>query len=179
MNFDLRCGDSKVILEYLNSLPSDEAQAELRKCCGSSQWASRVAAERPFDSLKALQQTAEDIWWSLQPGDWLEAFRSHPKIGEKKAQAATTAAAQKWSEQEQSGVSSAAGESLRELARLNEEYEAKFGYIFIVCATGKSPDELLSILGERLGNDAEKELPLAAAEQAKITALRLEKLLST
>ncbi len=106
-------------------------------------------------------------------------FRSHPKIGEKKAEAQTTATAQKWSEQEQSGITDAATtETRRELAELNHQYEDKFGFIFIVCATGKSSEELLSLLRERVSNDAEKELRIAAAEQAKITGLRLGKLLN-
>jgi OHCU decarboxylase len=167
-------------LERLNYLSSGEAQTELLKCCGSSKWANRIAAQRPFETLDELMQNAERVWWSLEPQDWLEAFRSHPKIGEKKAQAQTTATAQKWSEQEQSGITDAATttETKRELAELNHQYEDKFGYIFIVCATGKSSEELLSLLRERVSNDTEKELRIAAAEQAKITGLRLGKLLN-
>jgi len=166
-------------LERLNYLSSGEAQTEFLKCCGSSKWANRIAAQRPFETLHDLMQTAERVWWSLEQQDWLEAFRSHPKIGEKKAEAQTTATAQKWSEQEQSGITDpATRETRRELAELNHQYEDKFGFIFIVCATGKSSEELLSLLRERVSNDAEKELRIAAAEQAKITGLRLGKLLN-
>jgi len=171
-------GNGELTLGRLNSLSLDDAQRELLKCCGSNRWAHQVTAQRPYQSLDALLAAAEKIWWSLQPADWLEAFRSHPRIGEKKAEAQTTAEAQKWSAQEQSGISSAAAESRRELAELNDQYADKFGYIFIVCATGKSSAEMLSSLRQRLGNDSEKELRLAAAEQAKITALRLGKLLN-
>lgn len=131
---------------------------------------------RPFKDLDHLNQTAERIWWSLLPEDWLEAFRAHPKIGERKAEQETTFA-QKWSEQEQSGVGSATRDTLEELAELNCKYLDRFGYIFIVCATGKKLVEILSILRDRLGNDEQQELRVAAGEQAAITRLRLEKLL--
>jgi len=119
---------------------------------------------------------SERVWWLLAPGDWLEAFHSHPKIGERKAAAPTAAEAQRWSEDEQSGVRNSAQQTIDALAQLNREYEEKFGYIFIVCATGKSSEEMLAILRERLGNGREEELRNAAAEQAKITELRLRKL---
>jgi OHCU decarboxylase len=137
-----------------------------------------MANERPFDSVAELIACAENIWLSLAPHDWLEAFRSHPKIGEKKAAEQTSAAAQKWSEQEQSGASNAGQETMQAFAELNREYEKKFGYIFIVCATGKSLEEMLSILRERLGNNPDEELRIAATEQAKITELRINKLLN-
>jgi OHCU decarboxylase len=123
-----------------------------------------------------LNESAERIWWSLSADDWLEAFRGHPKIGEKKAEKNTGAVAQKWSEQEQASVAAASSETLQSLAELNAEYFSRFGFIFIVCASGKSPEEMLSMLRTRLENDPEKELRIAAAEQAKITGLRLEKL---
>jgi OHCU decarboxylase len=137
-----------------------------------------MTQKRPFRTLNDLLLTADRIWWSLSPHDWLEAFRSHPKIGAKKAENEITQTSQKWSEQEQSGVNDTAKETMQVLSDLNRQYEKTFGYIFIVCATGKSADEMLSILRERLLNDAEKELRTAAAEQAKITRLRLEKLLN-
>jgi OHCU decarboxylase len=168
-------GDS---LPRLNSMPPDDAVKQFLKCCGSQQWALQMTGDRPFSSLASIKESAERIWWSLTPDDWLEAFRSHPKIGESKAGKHTGAVAQKWSEQEQAGVSHSSGEIIDELGQLNREYESKFGFIFIVCATGKSADEMLTLLGERLGNDSEKELHTAAAEQAKITSLRLDKLLN-
>jgi 2-oxo-4-hydroxy-4-carboxy-5-ureidoimidazoline decarboxylase len=137
-----------------------------------------MVAERPFRSLSQLIESSDRIWWSLEPADWLEAFHSHPRIGEKKPAAAVTAEAQKWSEDEQSGTREAATETIVELAKLNEEYEKKFGYIFIVCASGKSSEEMLRILRERLQHKAEEELRIAAAEQAQITQLRLRKLVA-
>ena len=126
-------------IENLNCLPNAEAENELLKCCGSRNWARRMVAERPFVSLNKLFDSADQIWWSLEPSDWLEAFHSHPKIGEKKAAAAVAVEAQKWSEDEQSGISDSAPETIDALAQLNREYEEKFGYIFIVCASGKVP----------------------------------------
>ena len=117
-------------------------------------------------------------WWSFEPADWLEAFHSHPKIGEKKAAAAIAAESQKWSEDEQSGTREATAGTRAELAELNSVYEKKFGYIFIVCASGKSSEELLANLRERLQHDEDEELRIAAAEQAKITELRLRKLVA-
>jgi 2-oxo-4-hydroxy-4-carboxy-5-ureidoimidazoline decarboxylase len=136
-----------------------------------------MVTERPYRRLDALIGTADRVWWSHEPGDWLEAFHSHPKIGEQKAAAATTAEAQQWSEDEQSGIRDSAEETINALAQLNREYEEKFDYIFIVCASGKSSAEMLRILRQRLGNNPDEELRTAAAEQAKITQLRLRKLL--
>ena len=164
-------------LPWLNALPADEAEDELLKCCGSKRWASEMVNGRPYESLDALIGNANDIWRSLQPGDWLEAFRSHPKIGEKKTASTTSTQSQKWSNQEQAGVANASRETIDELATLNHAYEQKFGFIFITCATGKNSEEMLSALRERLEHDAAVECPIAAAEQNKITELRLRKLL--
>ncbi len=164
-------------LASLNSLTANEAQGELLKCCGSELWAEQVSAARPFESLDDLITKQERIWWALEPRDWLGAFRSHPKIGEQKAAAVTSEQSKRWSEAEQSAVSSAAAQTIQALAGLNKEYETKFGYIFIVCASGKSSEEMLAILRSRLGNNPDEELRIAAAEQAKITKLRLQKLL--
>ncbi len=164
-------------LAWLNALPSSEAESELLKCCGAREWAAQLIAARPFNSVDDLIVKADQVWWSLEPRDWLEAFHSHPKIGEKKAAAATAAEAQKWSEDEQSGTRNSALETMAALAELNREYEEKFGFIFIVCASGKSSEEMLAILRQRVGNNADEELLNAAAEQAKITQLRLRKLI--
>ena len=165
-------------LERLNSLAANDAKAEFLKCCGSNNWARRMVAECPFMNLNQLLDSADRVWWSLDPRDWLEAFQSHPKIGEKKAAAATAAEAQRWSEDEQSGTRNSAAETMAALAQLNRVYEEKFGYIFIVRASGKSSEEMLAILRGRLENPAGQELQIAAAEQAKITRLRLKKLLA-
>lgn len=128
-----------------------------------------MTAARPFETVSALQARASAVWSSLGREDWLEAFSAHPKIGEQRNVSA-------WSAAEQAGMQSADSEARTRLAVLNAEYEARFGYIFIVCATGKSPAEMLSMLEGRLPNDADRELPIAAEEQRKITALRLAKL---
>src|ERR1051325_5154317 len=164
-------------LAWLNTLPFGEAAKELLQCCGSKRWAQVMVNRRPFQSLETLIKTANDVWWSLQPDDWLEAFRSHPKIGEKKAAESVSAQSREWSGQEQAGASNASPETVDSLATLNRAYEQKFGFIFIICATGKTPEEMLAALRERLNNEPLAELPIAAAEQSKITELRLKKLI--
>lgn len=170
---------SNQALNLFNALPSQEAQNELLKCCGSKRWAQQMELRRPFAAVEELIQSAEKIWWSLDSDDWLEAFRSHPKIGEKKAAQQTSAAAVAWSGREQAGVSQASDAAMKLLAELNHRYEEKFGFIYIVCATGKSSEELLEILRRRLPNDPDRELRTAAAEQAQITKLRLSKLIES
>lgn len=165
-------------INRLNELPADNARAEFLKCCGSTRWAQAMTAVRPFRAIDDLLAKADRAWWSLDKEDWLEAFRAHPKIGEQKAGAAQSEQARSWSEQEQSAVSRATAEVMSALAAGNREYENRFGFIYIVCATGKSSAELLTILQARLGNDTETELRNAAEEQRKITCLRLEKLLN-
>ena len=152
------------------------AVAEILKCCGSRTWARALTDARPFTDAGTLFQKADSIWWSLSEEDWLEAFRAHPKIGEQKAAVAQSEQARSWSTQEQSGVQDAATETKAALAAGNQEYEEHFGFIFIVCATGKTSAEMLAILNGRLQNDPVDELRLAAEEQRKITRLRLEKL---
>jgi OHCU decarboxylase len=165
-------------VDKLNELPFDEAQAELLKCCGSRRWASEMAGSRPFATLDALLAEADRVWHSLREEDWLEAFRAHPKIGEKKAATTQSAEARKWSAQEQSGVAAASTTTINELAERNREYEDRFGFIFIVCASGKSSEEMLAIINGRMHNNPDAEIRTAAAEQSKITRLRLEKLLN-
>jgi OHCU decarboxylase len=165
-------------LLWLNSLLLDEAVQELMKCCGSRRWAELVAEQRPFHTIEQLIERAHAVWWSLNEQDWLEAFRAHPRIGEKKAATTGSAQSQQWSGQEQAGVRDAAADTVDSLGRLNREYDAKFGHIFIVCATGKSSEEMLDLLRERLTNEAADELQIAAAEQSKITELRIRKLLA-
>ena len=131
----------------------------------------------PSAGLPQFFQKAEQLFAELTREDWLEAFRHHPRIGEKKAAQAQSAQARSWSEQEQSGVKVSTVETQAALIEANRAYEARFGYIFLVCATGKTSDEMLALLRNRLQNDAEKEFHIAAGEQQKITRLRLEKLL--
>jgi len=163
-------------LDWLNSLTTEDAEKELRQCCGSRRWAEQMSNDRPYQTLEALITHAARVWWTLTPDDWLEAFRSHPKIGEKQAGDKVSAQSQQWSGQEQAGVSSAPQETVDSLAELNRSYEEKFGFIFIICATGKTSEEMLAALKERLQHDSATELRLAASEQAKITELRLKKL---
>ena len=132
--------------------------------------------QRPFASVDDLLGKADGIWWSLETADWLEAFHSHPKIGERKAAEKVAAQTRAWSEAEQAGIRSAAQEAKQALVEGNREYEERFNFIFIVCATGKTADQMLAILRDRLSNDRDKELQIAADEQRKITRLRLKKL---
>lgn len=165
----------------LNALSSEEAQAELLKCCGSTNWARRMAQQRPFptggDAMRRLLDSADRVWWDLGREDWLEAFTRHPRIGEKAAAKDASAETRRWSEEEQSGTRSAREQVLAALAKANRAYEQRFGYIFIVCATGKSSEEMLALLQQRLQNDPAAELRMAAEEQRRITHLRLQKLL--
>ncbi len=179
-------------LDRLNSLSPDDAEIEFLKCCGSKNWARRMVDQRPFIDVSELLSKADDGWRSLGAQDWVEAFRSHPKIGEKKAEQAQSAEARAWSEQEQAGTRETAKATMAALAagnreyesRLaalaagNREYESRYGYIFIVCATGKTTAEMLAILHERLSNDPDNELRIAAEEQRKIMQLRLRKLIA-
>ena len=164
-------------LAWLNELSDDEAHKAFLDCCGSAEWARRMTEARPFRMIEDLYQLATKTWFALPVADHLEAFAAHPKIGSKTKAAAQTTKAGKLSKAEQSGAASASTEVLAELAEANRLYADKFGFIFIVCATGKTADEMLAICRARLGNSVETELQIAAAEQAKITELRLNKLL--
>lgn len=163
-------------IAWLNGLPQEECRAAFTKCCGSGQWVEAMLTRRPFASQQDLFRGAEEVWNGLPREQWLEAFSHHPKIGDMQSMRAKFATTEGWAKNEQSGVAGAGEETLRKLADGNRLYQEKFGYIFIVCATGKSAPEMLAILESRIGNSAERELPLAASEQAKITRLRLEKL---
>ncbi|HEV2149039.1 MAG TPA: 2-oxo-4-hydroxy-4-carboxy-5-ureidoimidazoline decarboxylase [Longimicrobiaceae bacterium] len=165
-------------MDRLNSLPPGEAERELLACCGSREWARRMAAGRPFRDAAELLERADATWWTLDEAAWREAFRSHPRIGEGKAEARQTERERAWSADEQTGMRTAAEETQRALAAGNRAYEARFGFIYIVCATGKTADEMLALLEQRLANDPATELRTAAEEQRKITRLRLEKLLA-
>ena len=157
-------------LAKLNALQPLDATGVLLRCCGSSKWASAMNAARPFEDCAALLRIAERIWWSqCTESDHLEAFAAHPKIGERGGGA--------WSAGEQAGAANAAEQTLAELADANREYAAKHGFIFIVCASGRSADAMLADLRARLRNTRTAEVRTAAEEQAKITRLRLTKLL--
>lgn len=132
-----------------------------------------MLARLPFASLTDALSAARDEWFALSPDDWLEAFQHHPKIGDRDALRRRFPATHHLSAREQAGVGGASDEVLDELARLNADYEERFGYIFIVCASGKSAEEMLAMLRQRLLNDPGSEIVIAAGEQARITELRL------
>ncbi|HEV2708554.1 MAG TPA: 2-oxo-4-hydroxy-4-carboxy-5-ureidoimidazoline decarboxylase [Pyrinomonadaceae bacterium] len=165
-------------LHRLNVQAAEEATAELLKCCASRAWARAMTNERPFLDAAELFAAADRVWWSLDEQDWLEAFSGHPKIGGRKAATEVSQESARWSEAEQKGTREAAPKTLDALADANRLYEEKFGFIYIVCATGKSAAELLDILNTRLHNERDAELRIAAEEQRRITALRLGKLLN-
>ena len=157
-------------LEQLNAADSEIARAALLRCCGSQRWADSMLVRRPFENHDALHALAASIWWTLDPPDWLEAFSVHPKIGDKKR-------AGKWSSDEQSGIDGAQAAVLARIAKANEDYERRFGWVFLVNATGRTAADILACLETRLPNDKATELRVAAGEQAQITALRLDKLM--
>ncbi len=163
-------------LEQLNAMSSESFRVALTQCCGAHRWVDEMVKCRPFESTEALFKAAEEIWFRLSPEDWLEAFTHHPKIGDINSLRAKFQNTRHLAENEQSGVQTATEETLNALANGNVLYEKKFGYIFIVCATGKSAAEMLAILESRLDNPPDVELNIAAQEQNKITRLRLEKL---
>ncbi len=165
-------------LSRANAQAPEQALADLLRCCGSSRWADAMTQGRPFASPEALLAAADREWWRLGREDWLEAFRHHPRIGDKDALRARFGATRAWAAAEQGGLSAADEATFDALAAGNREYEARFGWIFIVCATGKTADEMLARLRARLENAPDAELRIAAAEQAKITRIRLEKLLA-
>ncbi len=162
-------------LALWNELVQQEAQGEILSCCGSRRWAANLSAGRPYASDDELLQAAEEIWWSLEEEDWLEAFRAHPRIGESAAPGHATAKSAAWSSQEQADAQLADAEVKRAIAEGNRAYEHRFGFIYIVCASGKSSQQMLEILVSRLGNDRATELLEAARQQQQITGLRLRR----
>lgn len=143
-------------------------------CCGSVQWARTMAARRPFPAGSALLEAADQVWFALSNEAWREAFGHHPRIGERQLREkfASTAA---WAAQEQKGAAAASEATLKSLAEGNAEYEKRFGHVFLICATGRSAEDMLYALEKRMNNGPERELKIAAQEQAKITRLRLMK----
>jgi 2-oxo-4-hydroxy-4-carboxy-5-ureidoimidazoline decarboxylase len=166
------------VLVRWNSLLQEEAVREILPCCGSRMWAASMASERPIQDAVSLLATSDAIWRSLGEPDWLEAFRSHPRIGQSQAEKAVPAQSSAWSTQEQQRAATA-DEALRMALKWgNREYEQKFGRIFVVCATGKSAGEILEILRRRLQNDEAAELRQAVEEQRQIMYIRLKKWLA-
>jgi OHCU decarboxylase len=159
-----------------DQMPADEAADLLLACCGARRWVEGMVARRPFHLLGVLLGNADEVWSTMSPADWREAFEHHPRLGEARSAAPQGDRGQTWSSGEQAGLSDASLELRTKLAAVNEAYEARFGFICIICATGLSVADVITLTEERLGNDLADELPIAAEEQRKITRLRLLKL---
>jgi len=157
----------------LDTATDDVARAMLTRACGSSRWVDRMMARRPFGRDAKMLTAARVEWFALSEPDWLEAFSHHPQIGDRAALEARFPQTHDLSSKEQSGIGVAGADVLTALAQANTDYFNRFGFIFIVCATGKSAAEMLALLLARLLNDRATELRIAVEEQAKITALRL------
>ena len=169
---------SVLTLDDINEMTPSVFSENFIKCCGSITWVNKMQAARPFSDRKDLHRKAFKLWFDCAKSDWLEAFAAHPRIGDVaslKQKFQNTAA---WASGEQSSVEQATTAVLEDLKTLNDAYFAKFGFIFIVFATGKSAAEMLSILKTRIENDTVEEIINAMKEQAKITKVRLEKLLA-
>ena len=165
-------------LHELNTLPKEQLKAALFNCCGSNNWVNKMLPFFPADDMVELIYDAEDQWYECTETDWLEAFTHHPKIGEVESLSKEFASTAQSASSEQSAVSTASPQIIEALAKGNAAYKAKFGFIFIVCATGKAADEMLQLLQARLTNTKEEEIKIAMDEQNKITQLRLQKLLA-
>lgn len=160
-------------------LDTAQKRTLLLQCCGSVAWVDKMIAALPAEDLIDLLEIAEDTWYACDKQEWLEAFTHHPKIGDLKTLKEKFSSTANWAEGEQASVKQASDQTLQELVEGNRQYEEKFGYIFIIFATGKSADDMLANLKDRLQNDPEEELKIAMEEQIRITKLRLEKLFTT
>ncbi len=158
-----------------NRMGREEAVQSILPCCGAREWANALATRRPFENAASLLETSREIWLKLEAADWLEAFRSHPRIGEPQSPEPVSEKSQEWSAEEQRQVVEGDEAVKLALEQGNREYEKRFGRIFIVCATGKSPSAILEILQRRLQNDEATELQESAKEQQQITQIRLKK----
>lgn len=163
------------VLERWNQYDAFTAESEILPCCGSRAWAQELASLRPFDDPANLLAVSDQVWSQLDIADWDEAFASHPRIGERKSPVTASVQSAQWSTQEQSNAAAANTDIQERLKRANAAYEARFERIYIVCATGKSAEEMLAILEKRLQNDDGAELFEAAEQQRQITQLRLRK----
>jgi len=162
------------VLQTWNAANAEAALAAMIACCGSRRWAAAMVAKRPIGSVAELSVAADEVWSKMNEADWMDAFACHPRIGERKAERAS-AQSVAWSRQEQSSANNAAERVLAEFAVGNELYEQRYGFTYIVCATGKSAEEMLAILNRRLASDRETELREAAEQQRQITQIRLGK----
>jgi OHCU decarboxylase len=132
-----------------------------------------MLAHRPYQNVDHLLSVADEAWRATGPEDWDEAFAHHPRIGERQAAAAVSTVAREWSAREQGTAAGSDASTLAALTRANQDYERRFGRIYLVCAAGRSAEELLADLESRMGNDPDQERAVAAEEQRKITRLRL------
>ncbi|MBI1371115.1 MAG: 2-oxo-4-hydroxy-4-carboxy-5-ureidoimidazoline decarboxylase [Planctomycetes bacterium] len=163
-------------IAQFDAMSRDEAAAVMKRCCGTETWCAAMARSRPFHDLAAAHVAADRCFDALTESDWLRAFAAHPKIGDVNSLRMKFVGNREWSHGEQSGVSSAGDAVIEQLAAGNGEYEKRFGFIFIICATGKSAAQMLALLRERLPHDRAAEVKIAAGEQRKITHLRLDKM---
>jgi len=161
----------------LDTIPDTEAAFKLAACCGSAKWVAEMVRRRPYLTRAHVLSAADEVADGLQEEDWMEAFSHHPRIGEGKAAARASSAAEAWSNSEQAPVTRVSGAVRSALVEGNLEYERRFGLIFIISADGRDPDEILSALLARLENTREEEMVIAVREQRKIMRLRLEKLI--
>jgi 2-oxo-4-hydroxy-4-carboxy-5-ureidoimidazoline decarboxylase len=159
-------------LEWFNALPREAALQQLLAICSSRRWAEAMVDARPFDDLAHLQETADSVWLSLGPEDWLQALEGHPRIGEKGG------SAEDHSRQEQAGMQQASVDVRDAIADGNRRYEERFGHVFLIAASGREPHEILANLTRRLDNNPEDELRIAAQEHRRITRLRLDRMLA-
>ena len=166
------------VLEAWNELGNDAAAAAVLPCCGSMRWAVMMANSRPVEEEATMLRRAEEIWWQLDETDWLEAFATHPRIGERETPNRASRQSAAWSAAEQRDVLAEDDSVLAALAEGNRRYEERFGRVFLVCASGKTAREMLETLKKRLANDEKTELREAAQQQLEITALRLKKWLN-
>jgi len=168
----------KMILENLNQLPAAEAKHTFMQCCTSSTWVKKMVEARPFSSALAIKKAANNAWQGLSEQDYFEAFEGHPKIGDVSSLRAKYANTKELAGNEQGLVKEANDDVLEVLSQGNSDYEEKFGFIFIVCATGKSAKQMSDLLQARLPNNKTQELVNAAEEQRKIFQLRIDKALA-
>ena len=167
----------KITVKDLDEMKPDQARGILAECCGSSKWVNEMTARRPYRTFDNVLKAADEAADTMDTHDWLAAFAHHPRIGEGSGSAPEKGVAAWWAAKEQAGMDVAGNDVKAALMNANEEHDRKFGYIYIVCATGMSAEEMLDNARKRLKNDGEKELAVSAHEQRKITRLRLEKLI--
>lgn len=161
----------------LNKIDKDAFIQEIKKCCVSEKWAAEMEKARPFNTIQELKSKASEIWFhNCSQKDWLQAFEGHPQIGNIESLKKKYGTTKKWSSHEQSGMDLADEKIIQELSNLNQKYLEKFGHIFIVCATGKTAEQMLNLIQKRILNSSEQEIQNAIIEQDKITLLRIDKL---